>query len=78
MAFRTALWTDSPCVGFVADSLAKSLISTGHLVEANFDPHDPTLITKIGVEVYAPECDEACSDPPIGFGWIDIVVPTPS
>ena len=77
-SFETAIWTDMPCVGFIAESLQRSLIGPGHHVTAQFDPHDPTVDTKIAVTVYPPDCDDTCDDPPVGFGWIDAVVPAPS
>ncbi len=76
--FETAIWTDAACVGFIAEPLPRSLIGPGHEVEAQFDPHDAALDTKLAVLVYPPDCDDVCTDPPVGFGWIDALVPGPS
>jgi hypothetical protein len=81
--FETAVWSDAPCVGFVAESPIRSgPIEPGHLVTTQIDPLDQSsdvpIDHKVGVAVFAPDCDETCLDEPVGFGWIDIPEPLPS
>ena len=48
------------------------IIEPGHLDETEFDPLDAPLPvtgrTRMGVAVFAADCDQACTDPPVGFG----------
>ncbi len=81
--FETAVWSDAPCVGFVAESPTRSgVIEPGHLVETQIDPliesSDIPIDRKVGVAVFAPDCDEMCPDQPVGFGWIDLLDLSPS
>ncbi len=80
--FETAVWKDVPCVGFLAESPIRSgVIEPGHLVETEFGPLDAPLPgagrSRMGVAVFTPGCDEACTDPPVGFGWIDVPMAPP-
>jgi hypothetical protein len=70
-------------VGYVAEApIDSGAITPGHLVEANIDPAEASGggidDVRIGVAVFAPDCDASCTDPPVGFGWLDVPVPLPS
>jgi hypothetical protein len=81
--FRIERWVDDTCVGYIAESPIESgVIEPGHFVQTNIDPGEAdagnVVDVKIGVAVFAPECDESCADPPVGFGWLDMPVVAPT
>jgi hypothetical protein len=77
--FEVATWVDAPCVGTIAEVILRSgPIDPGHELTTNVTsgtgpgPGGPKA--RIGIAAYRSGCGEACTDAPIGFGWIDVLV----
>jgi hypothetical protein len=76
---RVAAWSDLTCVGYM---------STAEDPRRDLAPHMAFETTvadpgwggqfRIGVEFWDHPCDDACTDSPSGFAFVDPVVPSPS
>jgi hypothetical protein len=50
----------------------------GHLSHPGEASSGAVSDVRIGVAVLKPDCDQACLDPIVGFGWLDVAVPHPT
>jgi hypothetical protein len=76
---RVAAWGDLTCVGYVSttDDPSRDLAPHTAFETTVADPGWGGLF-RIGVELWDHPCDEACTDSPSGFAFVDPVSPVPS
>ena len=76
---RVAAWADLTCVGYMSttEDPRRDLAPHTAFETAVADPGWGEPL-RIGVELWDHPCDDACTDDPTGFAFVDPVVPAPS
>jgi hypothetical protein len=76
---RVAAWADLTCVGYMSttEDPRRDLAPHSAFETTVADPGWGEQV-RIGVELWDHPCDDACTDDPTGFAFVDPVTPTPS